>query len=287
MTAKITILGCGYLGKELARLSLSRGWLVSAFTRNPSTAEELRESGVSQVVTGRLEERDWHAKLDPDQDYLVDCVGAASPGVDGYRKSYLEGLLSIRDWLHGGFKGAFVFTSSTSVYPQTQGEVVDEESENEGVGERGRILLDAERECLSLNSDERRSFVLRLAGLYGPGRHLLIDKVRNGVPMSGNGNRILNLIHRNDAALAIVSVLEASGRMQERIYNVCDNEGASRREIVGWIAGELGLPAPSFEENDGEGVPNRKVSSKRLGDEINWRPSYPSFRAAYQEMLAS
>jgi len=287
MSKKIAILGCGYLGKELAKTVLAKNWEVTALTRNPNTIYELREMGVANVCQGILAEDVWHSQINPEQDFVVNCVGAASPSVEGYRESYLEGIRSIKRWMSPHCKTRFVFTSSTSVYPQSSGERVDEGSSNEGVSERGQILLDAERECLSLNSERITSFVLRLAGLYGPDRHLLINKVRAGEEMSGNGQRILNLIHRNDAANAILGVLTHSECKNGKIYNVTDNEGANREEITNWIADKLDLKRVKFAQNDSANVPNRLVSSDLIRSEIGWHPEYPSFRKAYEEMLAS
>ena len=287
MSKKITILGCGYLGKALAEASLAMDWEVSAFTRNEATAKDLIGAGVHHVVVGRLEDQAWHSKLSFEQDYIVNCVGAAAPNLDGYRQSYLGGLRSINEWLKHDRRCTFIFTSSTSVYPQRQGEVVDETFSHSGVSERGKILLKAEEECMALNAEKRRSFVLRLAGLYGPGRHLLIDKVKRGETMSGSGSRILNLIHRDDAVKAMIQVLKQKNPKEGRIYNVSDNEWAKRREIVDWIAGALSVPKVAFDEQELMGAPNRKVSSDRIRKETGWSPFYSSFQKAYQEMLAS
>ncbi len=287
MSKKITILGCGYLGRALAEASLAMDWEVSAFTRNEATAKDLRKAGVHYVVVGRLEDKAWHSKLNFEQDYIVNCVGAAAPNLDGYRQSYLEGLQSISEWLAHDHRCTFIFTSSTSVYPQSQGELVDETFSNSGVSERGKILLEAEEECMALNSVKRRSFVLRLAGLYGPGRHLLIDKVKRGETMSGSGSRILNLIHREDAVRAIIQVLKQTNPEVGKIYNVSDNEWAKRREIVNWIAESLGLPKVAFDDQEPIDAPNRKVSSDLIRKDTGWSPSYSSFQKAYQEMLAS
>ncbi len=288
MSKKITILGCGYLGEKLASSCLSMGWEVFAFTRNEGTASTLSKLGVQHVVTGRLEERSWHDQIDRDQDYVVNCVGAAAPSLDGYRQSYLQGMESVREWLSSQKDFTFVFTSSTSVYPQSQGELVDEASSHESVSERGQVLLEAEKVCMSQNKENRKCFVLRLAGLYGPGRHLLIDKVKAGEALKGRGGRILNLTHRDDAVGAILDVLRKGHLLpQGKIYNVSDNEWAKRREIVEWIAGHLSLEVPAFDNLEREGTPNRKVSSHLIREEIGWAPVYNSFKEAYQEMLAS
>ena len=288
MKPKLTILGCGYLGSALARKAIAKSWQVAAFTRNQKTAESLLSLGVDDVQTGSLEDHGWHSCLDANQDFVVVCVGASSPDLKGYNQSYLEGLKSVKKWITGTTSTASViFTSSTSVYPQADGGIVDEKSTHDGASPRAQILLEAEKECLSLNVDKRKAFVLRLAGLYGPGRHLLVDKIRRSEKMKGKSNRILNLIHRDDAVEAVITVLENALRLQSTIYNVSDDEWATRGESVEWLSSTLKLPNPQFDESEHPGSPNRKVSSRLLRSESDWRPRYYSFQKAYQEMLAS
>lgn len=287
MTTSLTILGCGYLGSALADAALASGWMVSALTRNSKTGDLLRAKGVIRVVEEKIEEQTWHAQLDPNQDFVVNCVGASSPSLEGYQKSYIDGQNSISSWLESGSAKKFIFTSSSSVYPQSKGEEIDEQAGHQGISERGKLLLEAENICLSLNSAERKSFVLRLAGLYGPGRQLLIGKVRNGEQLSGNSSRFLNLIHRQDAVHALVSVLNSSCHVESRVYNVSDGEHATRGDIIDWLSKKLKLPNPGFEENDHPSAPNRRISNALFQSDFEWAPRYLSFRKAYEEMLAS
>ena len=286
MSRSIAILGCGYLGKFLAERSLAKGWTVSALTRNPRTAEALRANGVREVVEDRLEGSGWHARFDPCFDYVVNCVGAASRDLGGYRQSYAEGQESIRKWLTEGKVGTLLFTSSISVYPQTGGQVVDESCSTEGVSERGALLLQAERTCLSPSPAIGRSFVLRLAGLYGPGRHLLVDKVKRGESLTGNSGRNLNLIRIEDAAGAVIACLGADASKAGGIYNVSDGKPASRGVIVSWLAGKLGVKESPFLENDPPGAPDRRVSIDAIRRDLKWEPEYNSFEKGYESILA-
>ena len=208
MSKSLLIFGCGYVGLELARQSIELGWSVTAFTRNQQTAEKAARIG-AKSVTGILQDKEWWGRLSLNYDYIVNSVGAFSPSLEGYQQSYLMGMQSIIDWLdqtNGRVKN-LIFTSSSSVYPQTDGSLVNEESENYEVSERGKILLNAERVCLQASGKlATRSFVVRLSGLYGPGRHLLVDKIRRQEPMSGNPDRVLNLTHRDDAVSAVLAV---------------------------------------------------------------------------------
>jgi nucleoside-diphosphate-sugar epimerase len=281
----ITILGCGYLGSALAKQCISKGWTVSALTRNSAKAKDLRAMGVDKVIEAQIEDENWHDQLDSSQDFVVNCVGAASSDAQGYISSYIEGQDSVMKWLQQGSVKTFVFTSSTSVYPQSGKRFVDETASCVGVSEKGGLLLAAEQKCFPPVSSISRSFILRLSGLYGPGRHLLMNKVKQGEDIDGNEDRILNLIHRDDAANAVISCLQADESNLGRIYNVSDGTHATRGQIVAWLAESLNLSTPSFKGDDEEGTPNRKVSNNRILDDLSWSPEYSNYQLGYQSIF--
>ena len=285
MSQTITILGCGYLGSALAKQCISKGWTVSALTRNSAKAKDLRAMGVDKVIEAQIEDENWHDQLDSSQDFVVNCVGAASSDAQGYISSYIEGQDSVMKWLKQGSVKTFVFTSSTSVYPQSGKRFVDETASCVGVSEKGGLLLAAEQKCFPPVSSISRSFILRLSGLYGPGRHLLMNKVKQGEDIDGNEDRILNLIHRDDAANAVISCLQADESNLGRIYNVSDGTHATRGQIVAWLAELLNLSTPSFKGDDEEGTPNRKVSNNRILDDLSWSPEYSNYQLGYQSIF--
>lgn len=287
MNSKITILGCGYLGSALANVCLGKGWQVAALTRNPNTASKLRSMGVSNVIESQIQNDDWHHHLDANQDFVVNCVGASSSDPEGYIASYVEGQDSVMKWLEQGKVGSYIFTSSISVYPQSGKRFVDETASCLGVSEKGGLLLAAEQKCFPPVPSITRSFVLRLAGLYGPGRHLLIDKIKSGTIIKGNEDRILNLIHRDDAVDAILTCLSANSTNIGRIYNISDGNHPTRGQIVTWLAEKLDLPSPGFEGNESETAPNRKISNNRILDELFWSPSYSNYQMGYKSILES
>ena len=285
MSSTLTILGCGYIGSALAEVALEKNWTVSALTRNEETGRKLESMGVQNVVVSRLDCDEWHSYIDPNQDFVVNCVGAFSPSLDGYVTSYIEGQKSAMKWIEAGKVNSYLFTSSCSVYPQTGRKLVEETASCAGVSEKGGLLLAAEGISFPPPSSIGRSFVLRLGGIYGPGRHLLANKVKNGVAMEGNAGRILNLIHRNDAVSAILACFLADESNLGRIYNLTDSSPSARGEIVEWLANKFGVSPPSFSEDDKEDTPNRKISSQRIMKELNWSPKYPSFIQGYESLL--
>lgn len=242
-----------------------------------------------RVVLGNLHTDDWWGDLDGEYDQVVNCVGASSPSLEGYRESYVAGMESIIGWLRLARSKAsnLIFTSSTSVYPQTGGVLVDELSDTSGASARGQILLEAERSCLAHSRDfAMRSVVIRFSGLYGPGRHLLVDKIRRGEPMSGNPDRALNLLHRDDAVSALIEVMQADPLIEGGVFNACDGQHASRGEIVRWIADRFGAEVPEFigaEEDDG---PDRRVDGSKIRQVMKWVPKFPDFQSGYEDFLA-
>ena len=121
--------------------------------------------------------------------------------------------------------------------------------------------------------------------MYGPGRHLLLNKVKSSEQFDGNADRVLNLIHRDDAVNAVLSCLEADDSNIGRIYNVSDGSHASRGQIANWLAHQSNSSEPTFKEDDEEGTPNRKISNNRILDELSWAPRFTNFQLGYENIL--
>lgn len=294
----LVVFGCGYVGSELARQAVAQGMGVTALTRNPETAAGLSAAGVEAVVA-ELASDEWHARIPGGASFVLNCVSSGDGGVDGYRRSYVEGMHSILAWARGGPVGTLVYTGSTSVYPQGGGAVVDETAPTEGASETARVLLEAEAllnageavgAAAALTAGCRRRFVLRLAGIYGPGRHHLLDQLRGGAgEIPGRGDQRLNLIHRDDAVAAIWAVFTAPPAVTGEIFNVADDRPGTRDEIVTWLAAKIGVPAPRCTGESGSGrravSPDRIISNEKLKARLGWRPVFPSFREGYAHIL--
>ena len=182
---RLVIFGCGYVGAEVARQAVARGVRVTALTRNEAKAEALRADGV-EVVVADLASDAWHGRIVGGADFVLNCVSSGGGGVEGYVRSYLEGTESILTWAHAtGAAGTLIYTSSTSVYPQGGGAVVDETAATDRLAERPKVLLETEDLIAGTGrTSPRRAagrwFILRLAGIYGPSRANLLEQVRIG-----------------------------------------------------------------------------------------------------------
>ena len=275
----------------MALRSRQAGLEVHAVTRNPATAADLRTIGVS-AVEGRLEEGGWHREVPRAPEYMVNCVSSADRTDEGYRRSYVDGMRSILSWAQGGAPAVGVYTSSTGVYGSVTGEV-DEQTRPEPETNRSRILREAEI-LLEGTSAVKRWFILRLSGIYGPGRHQLLDRILAGDSTAGDEpDRPMNILHRDDAVDAVLACLAAPAGVPSQVFNVSGDRPAGRREMMAWLEKET----RSFRAGQGAGgrspaiartrrrVPERTVSNRRLCETLGWRPRYPDFQSGYTAIL--
>jgi len=288
---RLVIFGAGYVGSAVAREAVKLGLLVTALTRNPARVSELAADGC-EVVIDELASDAWHKKIPGGADYMLDCVSSGGGGIEGYLRSYVEGMQSILAWAGAfGGVGTLLYTSSTSVYPQSGGARVDEAASTDGAGDTARILLKAEALLREASPETLcRWFIFRLAGIYGPERHHLLDQLRAGeTEFSGRGEHRLNLIHRDDIVAAIFSAFAAPPEQANQIFNLADDVAAPKSDVVNWLAARLGCAAPRF---TGASVvirrpvtPDRVIANDKIKAALGWCPRYPDFRAGYDALL--
>ena len=264
------IAGCGFAGLATARLLHSRGWRVIGATHSPESAAALVGEAFS-VVACDITDRDAIARI-PRVDAVAHCASSGRGGVERYRAVYLEGARALHEALA---PRQFIFTSSTSVYAQTDGAIVTEESAAEPDRETGRVLRETEEFILS-----RGGCVARLAGIYGPGRSVLLKKFFSGeAVIEGDGGRVINQVHRDDIAAALACFME---RDTSGIFNVCDDEPMTQRAVYEWLAQHFAKPLPPsgpIDANRKRGWTSKRVSNAKLRA-LGWAPRFPSFREA-------
>ena len=284
---RLVIFGCGYVGAAMARLAVAHGVRVTALTRNEGKAEALRADGVEEVIVDDLAAKTWHDRIEGAPDYVLNCVSSGGGGTEGYRRSYLEGMGSVVAWLRArGSAGVAIYTGSTSVYPQDGGVTVDEDAATGGE-ERAQVLLATERLLLDATAAAATRVVLRLAGIYGPGRHHLLEQVRSG-EAAGRPDHHLNLAYRDDIAAAVWAAWGAAPGAH--VFNVADDGAATKGEVVAWLAARLGVAVPGFSGAPAGGrravTPDRIIANAKLKAALGWRPAYPTFREGYEKILS-
>lgn len=290
MQQRLIVLGAGYVGEGLCRRAVARGVETTALTRNPAAAKRLSEAGV-RVVVADLAKQEWHAAMPAGGTHVVVCVSGGDGSLDNYRHSYLRGMDSVVAWGRSRPRGdTLVYTSSTSVYPQGDGLRVDETAPTEPpASERAEILLRAEETARSWPG---RTFILRLSGIYGPGRHYLLDQLRAGEPvLGGRGDHRLNLVHRDDIVEAIWLALTAPATIPGQVFNVTDDEPVTKEACVQWLCSRLNRASPLFSGLAAPGrqrlTPDRVIDNLRIRKTLGWRPQYPGYRDGYDSLLGA
>ncbi|MEI9894465.1 MAG: NAD-dependent epimerase/dehydratase family protein [Chthoniobacter sp.] len=257
-------------GSRPARLFVRRGWEVIGCTHSAESAAKLSGEAF-QVIACDIGERaavEEHANLGPFE-AIVHCASSGRGGADAYRRVYLAGSRNLTAVFA---PASLLFTSSTSVYAQTDGGWVTEDSPAEPDRETGRLLRETEDLVTA-----HRGIVARLAGIYGPGRSVLLRKFFDGtVLIEGDGAKWINQAHRDDIAAALVHLVLAR---VHGIFNVSDDQPLTQRELYRWLAQRFDRPLPPsgpIDVNRKRGWTNKRVSNTRLRA-LGWAPQYPSF----------
>ncbi|WP_285418979.1 SDR family oxidoreductase [Pseudomonas sp. efr-133-TYG-5] len=276
----VLIAGCGDVGSRLATQLLAGNWQVYGLRRSISRLP----AGVLGVAGDLFSDTcpaDWPSGP---LDYLVYSAAATDHDEAGYRAAYVEGLQHVLGWLqqHGQQPKRILFVSSSSVYGQQGGEWVDETSATLASGYSGRLMLEAEQ--VALNSGIPASIV-RLTGIYGPGREWLLTQVRRGYRVAVEPPLYGNRIHADDAAGLLAFLLEADrrGTALDDIYIGVDDAPAPLADVVAWLREYLGVTEWA------EDASVRRTGSKRCSNArakaLGWAPKYPSYREGYAAIL--
>jgi nucleoside-diphosphate-sugar epimerase len=275
MVYKVLIAGCGYVGTALGERLVEGGHQVWALRRDISGLP-----AAFNKVSADLAKAADLAAIPADLDHVVYCASAGESSDAAYQRAYVIGLANLLDAIeHSSVRHVF-FTSSTAVYAQTGGAIVDEQSETTPTHFSGRRTLEAEG---LLRASARPGTVLRCAGIYGPGRTRLIDTVRQGT--ASMSERFTNRIHRDDIAGVIIHLMQQEDA--PRLLLLSDDRPAPQREVTAFIAERLGVPLPHSPPAE----PSARGGDKRCDNSrlraTGYRLLYPSYREGYAAMLQS
>jgi len=277
--ARVLIVGCGYVGGALGVRLLAQGHEVFGMRREGGSLPE----GVRAVVAD-VTRFDSIGALPEKIGAVVFAIAPTAHDEESYRATYLDGIGNVVRALReeGQAPARVLFTSSTSVYAQSRGEWVDEESPTHPMTFTGETQLSAER---LVAASGWRATAVRLGGIYGPGRGSLVERLRAGkAPPAREGVHYTNRIHRDDAAGILAHLLEV--KEPAPLYIGVDCEPVSQEGLWRWLADELRVPLGEAAE-----PPTRTVGSKRCRNDLllstGYRFRYPTFREGYRELLTA
>lgn len=277
-TQRILIAGCGDVGCRLGRRLVDSGYRVWGLRRHPDALPEGLEP-----LAADLTRPDTLAGLPSDLDAVVYTAAADGRSDDAYRRAYVEGVENLLRVVEAQTPPPrrLLFTSSTGVYGQTEGEWVDEKSVTRPSRFSGRRVLEGEER---FRASPIPSVSLRLGGIYGPGRTRLLRRVASGEAVCPEGPALYtNRIHSDDAAGALHHLLERPA--PESIYLGVDHEPAELCEVLRFLARRLGVEPPRTAPRDEAGHRGSKRCSSRRLRADGYRFVYPTYREGYDALI--
>jgi len=287
MPGSVLIVGCGYVGTELARQLAADGVRVFGVRRDPTGLPD----GVVPVAADVTDPASLQAALPREVEAIVYAVSPATRSGEAYRRAYVDGLRNVVASVanpSSRFPGRLILVGSTGVYGTSDGSQVDEDTPPAPSDPPGQALLDAEAAARTLGTP---GIVLRLGGIYGPGRDRTIRQVRSGAADCPEPGRFGNRIHRDDAAAAVRHLLAVPDPAP--VYLGVDEDPADLRDVYRWIARTTGAVDPCGEErrpNEGRAsASTRRGTNKRCSSErlvaSGFRFRYPTYREGYAALL--
>jgi nucleoside-diphosphate-sugar epimerase len=277
------IIGAGYIGEAFADFAHARGDTVVAGTASEISAQALGATKEYAVVDCDVSDRgavEALRKARGEFDLVIFSASSGRGGPERYRSVYLEGAKNLAAVFADTH---LIYTGSTSVYAQTDGGWVDESSPAEPDRETGKILRGTEEVVLAAGGT-----VARLAGIYGPGRSILLRRFLAGhAVLESDGGRWINQAHRDDIVHGLATLGQTRETSAATIYNVCDDRPTTQLECYTWLARHLGRELPPGappDYNRKRGWTNKRVSNARLRA-LGWAPRFSSFFDAVQAGL--
>ena len=277
------VVGCGYLGSRVAQSWISDGKDVCALTRSSERADKLRSMGIRPLVADVSDARSLNDL--PKFQTVLFSLGFDRTAGQNIEDVYVGGLANTLGTLSNSVS-RFIYISSTGVYSQNGGELIDENSECRPQTSGGIACLKAEA-LLDEHSTGKVAVVLRLAGIYGPDRIPRMAQLQRSEPFPCRRDGFLNLIHVDDAVQAVLGAeqVETTGR-----FIVADGNPVVRGEFYDFLAEKLRTDVNYTEIDASSSRGQRASSSKRCDnrkmlEHLNVRLKYPSFREGLSAIL--
>ncbi len=312
---KICVVGCGYVGQRFASSRLQRGDALRIVSRSiPGFlgTQPLQSAAVkTDFVQMHWCDREFSGES-IDCDVLLFSVSHRVPSLsdaDRYGNDHPTGLQNVVDRLRKPPQ-VLVYLSTTGVFEtQFDGQWV-EESSSKSPARPGAQNAWAGEQWVGQNAakmPKTSSFVLRPAGIYGPDRIPNLESLRKQIPIAAVADSYLNLIHVDDLVGVINKVVDSASAGGLETYNVSDGEPVDRLTYYRYLSELIDAPAPRFVEQKtnetavgansvdrtssssikirsrGEG--SKRISNRRLIEQIGYKFIYPSFREGLRSAI--
>ncbi len=273
---KHLFIGFGDLASRCAQALIDDGDSVVGIARGerpPQVGLEFWQGDVtSESILRRIRETQF--------DSAVITLTPGGRREDDYRRAYYDPVKALlQHWQLGNTPERILYISSTGVYAQSNGEVVDENSLAEPTSPTQVVLRETEE--LILNSTYRAT-VIRFSGIYGPKRNYLLRQVTQG---NGGNDQLTNRIHEEDCSGVIHFLVNLPIGQLQKVYLATDKTPVTSRDIRDWLAGELGVDASTLSEPETSAMGNGKRCQSTLLENSGYVFKYPNFKSGYMGCL--
>lgn len=270
---KIAIIGCGYIGYELAKELYKKGHFVTCTTTNPESIKPLSQTTQKSLIMVGNDEREMSVILN-NNDIIILTVSTNND--KDFENTYLQTAKTIKKCaLDLDKPKTIIYTSKSSVYGNHQGMWVDEEANLNAKDEEAKILIDTENIIFSLKDLGWKVCILRLAQVYGPERtvfDLFKSIYKNIIP--GHGEYYTNMVHQQDVVGIINYIIEHA--LEGGVFNVVDDDHMTREEFANLICSKLNWTKPKFNPKLADFPDNNKRISNYRIKEIGYNFRYPN-----------
>lgn len=279
--AKILIIGCGSIGYELALTLTKAGHIVTGLKRNPPETDVPSLRFIRADISSST---DLHT-LPTDFDYVFFIVSANSRDESSYHNIYSTGIDNLlAHFAKTGTQAPWLFVSSTSVYGQTQGEWVDENSITIPSKRASQLIVEAEQKLFTANP---ANVVVRFSGIYGPGREYLLRMAKQAPAIQQDPPYYTNRIHQSDCVGVLVFLLNQrlKGLPLDQCYLASDDAPATMWEVISWLAEAMQCSPPTIKVANLTNDQNKRCRNDRLKS-LGYQFIYPDYKTGYSELIA-
>ncbi|RWO83089.1 MAG: SDR family oxidoreductase [Mesorhizobium sp.] len=278
---QILIFGAGYSGKAFARASKDAGTILGT-TRAAEKFEALRQAGIQPLLFDGALTPEISDALEKTTHLVVSVAPeeAGDPVLNAARQAIAK--MPALEWI--------AYLSTVGVYGDHGGGWVDETSECRPLSKRSMLRVAAEQDWLKLGRDIARPVaILRLSGIYGPGRNALVNLENGTARRLIKPGQVFNRIHCDDIAGALWHLLED---ISGGIFNVTDDLPAPPQDVVTYAAGLMGVtPPPEIPFETAQLSPmarsfygeNKRVANTAI-KAAGYRFRFPDYRSAFDHM---
>ena len=277
---RVLIAGCGYIGSALGAMLASNGHSVLGLKRHVQP-----DNKVIHYVKADLTRSSDLVNLDTSFDQVLFMAAPGGKDEESYRNLFETGIENILNiFSQKSPKTTFTFVSSTNVYGQDRGEYIDEESVANPNNFKGNILLLAENNVLSQNSNNT---VVRFSAIYGPGRNRMIKMALTSPEIQQDPPFYVNQIHKDDCVEVIKIIFEKklAGEKLRSIFLASDDDPAPMWDVVSWLAMQLNSEKPRKKIVDNNAAQNKRCVNKCL-KEIGHKFKFPSYQEGYLPLIS-